>query len=201
MNKINSKNKSKYDIYAIWLYNELKRNQKPSSYYFITITFKKNSVNRQRRSTEGCPESEFEFDGFNLLYNRVCRKFIGRNYQRHYNQINLPTVIACIDVEGTRFGKSPVEIENKHIHSVWKIPSDNQEAFEKFIKGYKLKTDLKNMIDSDGFDIQNINPSDLKNVVTYSPKFLKFNVTDMRVEEDLRIYPYKPMDLPLEVHN
>jgi len=45
------------------------------------------------------------------------------------------------------------------------------------------------MIDLDGFGIQNVIPSKLLNVIAYSSKFLKFNANDMRVEEDLRIYP------------
>lgn len=181
--------------YAAWFLDVLEINAKTLktySMYFITISFNQKSDHRRRRETEGFLSNTYEFDAFDLLYNKICRKLVGRNYTRRCNHNRLPETIACIDVAGTRYWTSKGAIENKHIHSVWKIRHEDEKEFEELLNAPEFQIDLDLKIGIDGFDIQEIKQgsiSDVVNVISYSSKFLKFNEKDCDVEEDLRIYP------------
>lgn len=195
LNAIRETSEKKLNPYADWFLNVLEINSetvKTHSMYFITISFNQKNDHRRRRETEGFLPNAYEFDAFNLLYNKICRKLIGRNYTRKINHNRLPETIACIDVAGTRYWSSKGEIENKHIHSVWKIRNEDQVSFEELLNASEFQFDLDLKIGIDGFDIQKIKAGsviDVVNVVSYSSKFLQFNEIDCDVEEDLRIYP------------
>src|SRR5688572_19120425 len=67
---------------------------------FVTITFEREEKGRQRRQAEGQALGEMELNAFGDLYNRLCRKIIGRNYHRQSHRTSLPKAIAFIDAEG-----------------------------------------------------------------------------------------------------
>ena len=156
---------------------------------FVTLTFKKHHQNRDL-SAEGQPLGERELDTFSLVYNRVCRDVVGRNYHRASHRPNLPDAIALIDAEGSKYWASILEPRNLHIHSIWVI------AAEKLNQVKTALADAVSRIDHplrvDGIDIKQIDVTDIVSidkVASYSSKLLGFNAAKLTIGEDFRIYP------------
>ena len=146
--------------------NPIKTDNSKSAYYFITLIFNQKHFSPNGLSVgNGNGKQYTEFDTFHYIYNQVCHYLLGRNYHRNQPNNPLPTVAACIDVNGTKYLKIPSEAKNPHIHSVWKI---------------------------DSFDIRMINTNDpdgIRRTVEYSSKYLPANAQDIKIEEDVRTYP------------
>jgi hypothetical protein len=159
--------------------------------FFITLNFDRNAVaSRQRTLTDSNQNvSSIEFWNTNHLYNVICNRLIGRRFLDVKNQDRLPKMIACADVNGTRYWHSMGEVENVHLHTIWMLPSDLTEKFKTAINEIELsKFDFReiNIQPLWGFDSNKQRPSRL---ATYTSKFLDFNNDKLQVEEDIMIFP------------
>jgi hypothetical protein len=158
-----------------------------TSVMFVTLTFKRN---RRRPLAEGEPQGSRELEMFNRLYGRVCRQLVGRNYHRSVYQDELPTALACLDAEGTRFWNSKGELENLHIHSMWVLRTDQIGAFRSCVERpiHCRPDDLE----IDGIDIQGVDGKAFQSVAriaSYSSKLIGFNRAELEIAEDFRVYP------------
>lgn len=177
-------------VYTKWLHEELKNSRFDSSiFFFVTVTFsEKRKFQRSYHMSDDC-KTFSEFDAFHHLYNLMCNHLFGCNFHRYYNQRNLPAVISCIDVSGTKFWSKAGEITNPHIHSVWQIDEKYKKEFMGFFADDKNIDFFESKLDIDGLEAVSVPQKDLKRVISYASKFLKFNQANMEITEDLRIYP------------
>ena len=162
----------------------------PKAILFVTLTFEKNGSGRQRRLAEGQAVGEVELDGFQHLYNRVCRDLVGRNYHRESHRSNLPTVLAFIDAEGSRYWGSMRDARNLHIHSIWVIPASQTDQLEQSLR--RGSASLNRYAPIDAVDIKPIDQSDgdsLIRTVSYSSKLIGFNSMNLGVADDFRVFP------------
>lgn len=175
---------------------------------FVTFTFDKRKIGR-RQSALNDSSASFSFnDGNNVdrmnkgnltpqffnidrLYKKVCKAILGRNYSKHRQ--SQPLMIAAADVNGTRYWKTMGEIQNLHIHSVWvfrkgQIEKARARLDEAMIseRENEFDFDAVDIRDVDWFDDRNGSPSKLSGYLT---KFQGFNSVDMKVGQDLAIYP------------
>lgn len=162
---------------------------------FVTFTFDRLGIYARKR------QAAYEASGFrspelynlNHFYNLFSRSLIGRDFMKEKYQSLLPFVFACVDIEGTRYGRSIDEIKNAHIHSLWVFRPGDRVRFEEFIDRWRSKRELQ-CFDFDQIDSQWVtNLASLSDsstgLGTYLTKFVAMNTRDVRVQEDIQIWP------------
>jgi hypothetical protein len=165
-----------------------RRGDVPMSVMFVALTFGRRTGRRQL--AEGEPQGSRELEMFNRLYGRLCRKLVGRNYHSPLHREDLPTAMAFLDAEGSRFCRSNGELHNLHIHSMWVLQADQTEAFRTCLESpiHCRPDDLA----IDGIDIQEVDGrafQSIGRIASYSSKLLGFNQTELGIAEDFRVYP------------
>ncbi len=163
--------------------------------FFITFNFDTNAVASRKRSLTDSNQNpgSIEFWNVNHFYNVICNRLIGRKFLDTKNQDRLPKMIACADVNGTRYWYSMGDVANIHLHSIWILPRDLTESFKTAVNEIQTEWEFSKF-DFRQIDIQpisnlsndKIRPSKLTN---YTSKFLRFNNENLQVEEDIMIFP------------
>ena len=157
---------------------------------FVTLTFERDGSGRRRRQAEGQPLGQEEMLAFNHLYNRVCRRLVGRNFHRESHSDLLPKVVAFIDAEGSKFWRTRGELENLHIHSIWVVPATWTKELKATLEDHLARQHSE--VRFDAIDVREIEPRDtqcVNRVAGYSSKLISFNQRDLGIAEDFRVYP------------
>ncbi|WP_108395911.1 hypothetical protein [Devosia submarina] len=153
----------------------------------ITFKFKISRSIEQFGTLDGTIERLRKY--FELFYNMVCAKLLGKNYHRK-DRSSYPIVWTFLEPGGHKFAREIGEIIDLHFHTVWFIDR-NQEALvqdvrNKFISG-------KRVCISDIF-IQNVNfgenrTKDLYRVFKYNLKFQNILKSDAEIPDSIWRYP------------
>lgn len=163
--------------------------------FFITLTFKRDARGRRRRSAEGQPLGQPEMESFHHLYNWVSRNLVGRNYHRDSHHDLLPKAIPFLDAEGSKYWRSIGEMSNLHIHSIWTMRGNQKAEFETLLG--QPNDDRETILDRLGFDAIDVQEMDrrdtngISRVISYSSKLIGFNVRELGVAEEFRVYPLR----------
>ena len=160
----------------------------PQSVLFATLTFK--NTGRRAQLAEGQSLGANEMDVFSHLYNRVCRKLVGRHFDKPRNRIYLPPAFAFLDAEGSRYWKGIRELGNLHIHSMWVVPSDSSEACQEILRSAVLRSN--GLLRVDSVDVQIVDAADVQELVAttaYSSKLIGMNTERLEIGEDFRVFP------------
>jgi hypothetical protein len=169
------------------------RSPETMSGYFVTITFDQYGNDRQRRVAAGHPLGTYEMDAFDVLYNMVCRKLVGRNYNRDCNADRLPLALSFLDAGGSKFWCSTGEMRNLHIHSVWLVPSNKSDEFEALLGAPTGHGTMKTLLlGIDAIDVKPVDlttPKDVERVTSYGSKLLGFEHEGTLLNEAFRAYP------------
>lgn len=158
--------------------------------YFVTFSFDRYAISRRKSASNERSTTDLspEFFNVDLIYKRVCRSLLGRKYFRYPGK--QPLMIGAADVNGTRFDPRPDQIENVHIHSFWLLQPGQSTALAAEIEKAKADPTLDirdiHVVACTGLDRTTGNPSRLS---SYMTKFIGTNTLDMRVIDDLLIYP------------
>lgn len=159
---------------------------------FVTLTFERDGSGRRRRLAEGQSLGQEELFAFNHLYNRVCRKVVGRNFHRESHRDLLPTVLAFIDAEGSKFWSTLGKLTNLHIHSIWVMPATSADQLKATLNDHLARQNGD--VRFDAIDVREIEASDTQSVgrvAGYSSKLVGFNQCDLGIAEEFRVYPMK----------
>ncbi|MCZ4272024.1 hypothetical protein [Maritalea porphyrae] len=132
------------------------------------------------------------FRHFQLLYNKFSHKTLGRNYHRASHRSGLSLAIACIDVEGSKYGWISREYRNPHIHAIWAIPESQQLTLEDLCKKPVIefsKNGHNNVYKFNFEKIETATKTEMNRVTNYITKFLPHNESSQFFQEDIRICP------------
>lgn len=129
-----------------------------------------------------------ELDRFSDLYNRLCRRVIGRNFHRPSHRDRLPMVIACLDGNGTRHWRSMGDVENAHIHSIWLGTNEIAPRVLETLNDPEWLGPLKARHRIRQIDIQRLK-TETTRMTDYAAKLIGHNTQDLRIADDLRILP------------
>jgi hypothetical protein len=161
------------------------------SIFFVTLTFKNEGSRSRRRLAEGNEHGRLEMDAFHHVYNRVCRRLIGRNFHRESHRDQLPMAVPFLDAQGSKFWRSVGDLRGLHIHSIWIVDKERSDEFHATFEGLKSAV-FFDRVEIDAIDVQRVDVDDrnaIAKVISYSSKMVGFNNRDLRVAEDFRVYP------------
>jgi hypothetical protein len=165
----------------------------PLNGYFVTITFDQYGNDRRRRVAAGHPLGTYEMDAFDVLYNMVCRKLIGRNYNRECNASRLPFALSFLDAEGSKFWCSTGDMTNLHIHSVWLVPSNKSDDFKALLGAPTGHGTMKTLLlGIDAIDVRLVGldtPKAVERVTSYASKLIGFEHEELPLSQSFKIYP------------
>ncbi|MDW9758572.1 hypothetical protein [Sinorhizobium meliloti] len=165
--------------------------------HFITFSYDRYAISRRKSASNECSTTRLSPEFFNVdcVYKRVCRSLLGRKY---FKKRDLqPLMIAAADVNGTRFNPRPESMDNVHIHSFWLLPTGQEHALQVELERAKLDPDM------DFRDIHSERATGLtqtsnepSRLASYMTKFVGANAIDMRLADDLLIYPFRVVEGP-----
>lgn len=159
--------------------------------HFITFSFDRYKISRRKSaSNEGSTTTLApEFFNVDCVYKRVCRSLLGRKYFKKRDR--QPLMIAAADVNGTRFNPRPDSIDNVHIHSFWLLQTGQEHALRAELEKARLDADMDfRDIHSEGATGLSRTSCEPSRLSSYMTKFVGTNAIDMRVTDDLLIYPF-----------
>jgi hypothetical protein len=160
--------------------------------FFLTVSFNQNRRHLRLESPAKAEESQAtELDRLTDIYNRACRMVIGRNYHRSAYKDQLPLVVACMDVNGTRYWRSMGEIENGHIHSIWLGTNENSNDLRELFEDSGWLSAIKDRHGIRAIDVQPLRAEaeGTKRLVGYTAKLIGHNHRELQITDDFRILP------------
>lgn len=166
--------------------------------FCLTMTFSRTRIGlRQNRQEDTIfPLGSIQMENFHILYSRFCQHMFGQNFRRKSKPKIL--AIACLDADGTKHGSCTAQdgFENIHLHAIVILPPGTSY---RFLHYFDMRSN--HVLDSDVLDCDEIHvaplttlkgktiKSAMKNLISYTTKFMRFNCTSSQVAEEFRIYP------------
>lgn len=167
--------------------------------FYVTMTFSRDRIWKRanRQSDTTFRTGSIELSNFHFFYNIIRRQLFGKNYYR--NSKSSLFALACLDAEGTKYGSCNTinnKFENIHVHAIVVPPLGYTKNFIEYINSADFQRLKYDCLDCDDIQIKPVDMLDsksdtlaLKDIISYTTKFMRQNFVTGAIEEDHLIYP------------